>query len=74
VDHAGYASKLLKSLSAVEQELADASPDKLLELAATGRIAELNANARHTVQLAAAHAMTAIALHLQERDNVAERR
>lgn len=64
VDHAGYASKLLESAHALEEELAGLEPERRLQLAATGRIAAVNADLRFTIDLAAAHALTAIALHL----------
>lgn len=69
MDHAGYASKLLESAHALEEELAGLTPEKRLQLAATGRIAAVNADLRFTIDLAAAHALTAIAHALEQLNN-----
>jgi len=60
--HAERASTLLLGVEAAERELSELEPERELELAVSGGMARLNRNVEHTIRLAQAHALTAIAI------------
>ena len=66
--HAVEAARLLEHLDRFEREVSDAmaDPDRRLQLQAGGHLPSINADIRHGVQVAAAHALASIALSLVE--------
>lgn len=60
--HALTASELLNNVEELEAKLRNLSADERLQLHATGRVRGVNEDLRWTVQLALAHAVTALAL------------
>lgn len=65
-EHAATADKLLTALAAREAELVELGDDERLQLAVTGAITAINRNNEFTLEAAAAHALTAIALAATE--------
>jgi hypothetical protein len=63
-EHVERADGLLASAAALERQIAELTPEKRLELAVVGAVSSLNADLRYTVDLAIAHALTAMALEL----------
>jgi hypothetical protein len=61
--HAASAARMLDRLEGIERELADLTPQRRLELEASGVNLQLNADRRWTAELAIAHALTALALN-----------
>lgn len=61
-EHAMRADELLEAARRIEAELRELTPERKLELAVVGAVSSLNADLRYTVELAQAHAMTALAL------------
>lgn len=66
--HAEHASALLHGAIKLEEQLAELTPEKRLQLAAMGSFTRINEDLRWTVELAAAHALTAAALATTEPD------
>jgi len=65
--HADQAAELLRGVDALARELHELTPERRLELAVAGGFRQLNADQHWTVELAIAHALTAIALQLADR-------
>lgn len=63
-DHARRASDLLAGVDAVERQLSELTPDEHLLMAVNGGFTQSNRNVEHTIALAHAHALTALALAL----------
>jgi hypothetical protein len=61
-EHVAQARSLLGGAAALEEELATLSPERYLELAVSGSFPRMNASLRWTVDLAQAHALTALAI------------
>jgi len=61
-DYAKEAGALLAGVAALAGELAELTPERRLELAVSGGLKQLNADQAWTVDLAIAHALTALAL------------
>ena len=66
-EHSMQARELLRGVDQLQDELEGLTPDRRLELAVAGAMPSLNADLRFTVELAIAHALTAIAVALEER-------
>lgn len=66
--HAVTASELLDSLERLTTQLREASPDRMLQLQATGSIVQINRTIEYTMQLSAAHSLAALALIHTESD------
>lgn len=64
--HAVTASELLDSVDRVADRVAKLSDEERLQAAASGAIAQTNRNIEHTIELATAHALTALALAATE--------
>lgn len=64
--HAITASELLEQLDVYRDRLKNMTDDERLQLAAAGAVSQLNADMQFTIDLAAAHAATAIALQTTE--------
>lgn len=64
--HAITASQLLSNLETFDQDMKALGRDERLQLAVTGGLRVLNANQEWTKDLAVAHALAALALHLTE--------
>lgn len=62
-DHAARASALLEGVDSLGEQLESLSDDQRLQMAIAGTFKQLNANQRFTVELAQAHATTALALY-----------
>ena len=65
-DHAVAASQLLANLEGLAERLANLTPEDRLQMAATGGFTRVNADQQWTRDLAVAHALAAIALHLTD--------
>jgi hypothetical protein len=61
-EHAARAAQLLDAVAVAEQRIAAIDPEEHLELAVRGGISRFNADQKWTVELAVAHALTAVAL------------
>lgn len=62
--HAVTASQLLGNLETFAQDMSSLTPERRLQLVASGGLARLNENQDWTRELAVAHALAAIALSL----------
>lgn len=67
--HAVKAATLLDALAATEAQVDAMTEDQRLQAIAMGAIKRFNDSARYTVDLATAHALAALALHLTEANN-----
>lgn len=73
-DHAQRASALLASVYATEARLSELTPEEDVAMWVSGGYTESNKNVEHTVRLAIAHALTALALDACGRGVDADRR
>ena len=64
--HAVTASQLLVNLDNFAEEMRTIDPHRRLELIASGSVAQMNEDQKWTKDLAVAHALAALALHLTE--------
>jgi hypothetical protein len=64
--HAVSASQLLENATSVSAQFRDLSPERRLEFAANGGFARANADLQWTLEVAAVHALTALALALTD--------
>lgn len=66
-EHAERAATLLAGLDTLEQRLEDMSDEDRLQMVVSGGYTRANRDMHYTVELAHAHALTAIALELAGR-------